>query len=31
MAIADFIAFSGPQRIGLPVRTAAQNSAISFL
>ena len=31
IATADLIAFSGPQRIGLPVLTAAQNSATSFL
>src|SRR5262245_48230000 len=30
-ATADFMAFSGPPRIALPVLTAAQNSAISFL
>src|SRR5262249_6826097 len=30
-ATADFIAFSPPPRIALPVLTAAQNSAISFL
>ena len=29
-ATADFIAFSGPQRTGLPVLIAPQNSAISF-
>jgi hypothetical protein len=30
-ATADFIALSAPPRIALPVLTAAQNSAISFL
>jgi hypothetical protein len=31
MAIAEAFAFSPPHRTGLPVLTAAQNSAISFL